>query len=227
MAAASSRLGLGDGAFEVEVVAGPGYRLWAIDFAGRTPVTVAGSSEIDVRPGRQDLGVIMVADRLEDAPECEVDLSECRFTTYNLDVATGDRFVLSNFLEGCEGRVGVDFFFEYEAGETWNIDAFNSDGVVEILEADAEGGNHGDGEYRFQLVDGLGEELDHVTIRIRPRRQRRPSWRRCRTRGTRMRRAGAPHAGSRQRLPLQLPRLLLTPAFFRSLWAGGRPYGPA
>jgi hypothetical protein len=100
----------------------------------------------------------------EEGGACSAD--ECRFDTYNLDVLVGDRFVISNFLGACEGQVGVDFVFAYEDGETWNLDAFNSDRAIEITEADLSGGNHGEGEYRVFLFDSGGEELDHMTIRI-------------------------------------------------------------
>ncbi len=105
-------------------------------------------------------------EREERETPCPTDLSRCRFERYNLDVRVGDRFVLSNFLERCDGDAGVDFAFAYEGDTTWNLAAFNADAVVEIVEADLEGGNHGDGEYRLDLVDARGRELDHATIRI-------------------------------------------------------------
>lgn len=94
------------------------------------------------------------------------EIGECRFDTYNLEVQVGDRFVITNFLERCGGEVGVDFVFGYEGGETWNLDNFNRNGVVEIVEADLAGGNHGDGEYRVSLLSMSGDEMDHMTIRI-------------------------------------------------------------
>lgn len=98
--------------------------------------------------------------------ECEPDLSRCEFERYNVDLRVGDRFVLTNFLEGCRGDVGTDFFFEYEDGTTWNLAAFNVNAVVELVEADREGGPRGKGEFRIDLVGADGEEIDHATIRI-------------------------------------------------------------
>lgn len=91
---------------------------------------------------------------------------ECRFTTYNLDVQVGDTFVLTHFLERCDGRLGANFTFAYEGDETWNLAAFNANLPVTITEADLAGGNKGEGEYRLNLVGPGGEELDHATIRV-------------------------------------------------------------
>lgn len=99
-------------------------------------------------------------------PACPPDVSECRFERYNLDVRVGDRFVLANFVERCDGDAGTDFEFAYEDDTLWNLAAFNANAVVEIVEADLDDGNHGDGEYRLLLVDTEGRELDHATIRI-------------------------------------------------------------
>ncbi len=94
-------------------------------------------------------------------PRCD---AECEFTTYNLDVQVGDVFVLANFVD-CDGAPG-EFVFAYEGAEDWNIDAFNTDLPVTITTIDLEGGNKGAGEYRLNMLDAHGEELDHMTIRI-------------------------------------------------------------
>jgi hypothetical protein len=94
------------------------------------------------------------------------DVEACEFQTYNLDVAVGDRFRVSRFVD-CAAVLGTDYSFAYEGGETWNLDAMNRDDVIEIVDADRAGGNHGDGEYRFQMIDAGGDEIDHMTIRIR------------------------------------------------------------
>src|SRR5688572_13104444 len=90
------------------------------------------SGGLDVGAIRSTSGTPTTGNGDGEGGPCEVDLSECSFTTYNLDVQVGDRFVITNFLERCEGQVGADFIFVYEDDETWNLDAFNSDRVVEI-----------------------------------------------------------------------------------------------
>ncbi len=99
----------------------------------------------------------------EDGVPCAV---ECRFSTYNLDVQVGDTFVLTHFLERCDGRLGANFAFAYDGDETWNLGAFNANEPVTITEADLAGGNKSEGEYRLNLVGPNGEELDHATIRV-------------------------------------------------------------
>jgi hypothetical protein len=93
--------------------------------------------------------------------EGDDDACECEFTTYNLDVRVGDQFVLSNFVS-CDGLIR----FDYEDGEDWNLDNFNTDRAVTIVESDLLAGNKSEGRYRLQLFDDTGEELDHMTIRI-------------------------------------------------------------
>lgn len=98
-----------------------------------------------------------------DDDACEEAEGECRFTTYNLDVRTGDTFVLSHFVS-CGHAPGSGYTFAYEEGAPWNLDAFNADEPVTITDDDLDGGD--DGRYRLLLVDADGEELDHMTIRI-------------------------------------------------------------
>lgn len=101
----------------------------------------------------------------DDGDRVDVDCrSECEFTTYNLDVVVGDSFVLDHFVDCEDGP--APYVFGYEDGEDWNLAAFNSGQLVTILRSDLDGGNKGDGEYRFSMYDAHGEELDHMTIRI-------------------------------------------------------------
>ncbi len=174
------------GRFEIKLEPDVGYQLW-LDGARRAQIDL-GPSPIEQlilqEQERLDLGLITLSvgeiisgepqsdDQGEptgepvNEPNCEVDLRDCEFTTYNLDVEVGDRFVLSNFLSECHGQIGIDLRFEYEDQEAWNLEAFNTNQVIEIDQADLEGGNHGNGEYRFMMVTSEGEELDHMTIRI-------------------------------------------------------------
>ncbi len=119
----------------------------------------AQTSGDDVTPEGGFGGVDVVA-------PCPPDLSRCEFERYNIDVRVSDRFVLTRFLEGCDGEIGVDFAFAYEDDTTWNLTAFNTDEAVEIVEADLDGGNHGEGEYRIELVGADGASIDHATLRI-------------------------------------------------------------
>ena len=96
--------------------------------------------------------------------ECVPETGDCEFTTYNLDVRVGDQFILAHFVE-CEGPAGA-FVFAYEDGEDWNLDAFNADELVTIVEADLLGGNKSEGRYRLSMLDAMGDEVDHMTIRI-------------------------------------------------------------
>lgn len=154
MAQQTQRVVFSDGSSEITVSAEtPTIDVGAIAASG--DVAVAGSSD-DSDDG---------ASSPHGSNECG-EIGECRFDTYNLEVQVGDRFVITNFLERCGGQVGADFVFGYEDGETWNLDNFNRNGVVEIVEADLGGGNHGDGEYRVSLLSLSGDEMDHMTIRI-------------------------------------------------------------
>lgn len=103
-----------------------------------------------------DLGA---GDELGDGDLCA---SECRFSTYNLDVQPGDAFVLSRFV-ACAAPLALHRF-AYEGDETWHLDDMNADLPILVADADATGGD--DGRYRVLLVDADGEEVDHLTIRV-------------------------------------------------------------
>lgn len=163
-----------NGAFELELERGIQHRLWLEDRGTRTPILIGEGEhrvpELVLEEEHLDIGVIETEGedhvaRREGDP-CVRDVSDCRFDTYNIEVRTGDVFVLSNFVERCEGDAGTDYVFGYEDDETWNLTAFNTNTPITIVEADLDGGNHGDGEYRISLFDADGEELDHATIRI-------------------------------------------------------------
>jgi hypothetical protein len=104
----------------------------------------------------------------EDDSHCRpARLDDCSFSTYNLDVQVGDKFILENFIEDCPGELGVDMVFGYEDGESWNLSAVNDNSAIEIVESDLNGGNHGEGEYRLFLLDAsTGDVLDHITVRV-------------------------------------------------------------
>lgn len=93
------------------------------------------------------------------------DACRCEFTTYNLDVRTGDTFVLSRFLSCGVDRGGAVFAYE-EGDETFGLVEFNADLPVTITPEVAAGGEDGEGEYRLSLFALDGDEVDHITIRI-------------------------------------------------------------
>ena len=92
---------------------------------------------------------------------------ECEFTTYNLDVRTGDTFVLARFL-ACVDPLASHTFVQEGDGAPWrHLDAINAGEPITITDADRAGGDHGPGEYRLFLIDDVtGDDVDHMTIRI-------------------------------------------------------------
>jgi hypothetical protein len=96
--------------------------------------------------------------------DSEACVARCRFDRYNLDVRVGDTFVLTNFVT-CPD-VLAHHSFAADGGDWAQLDDANAGVAITITTDDAEGGNHGDGEWRINLVDERGEEVDHATIRV-------------------------------------------------------------
>src|ERR1700710_1546027 len=77
----------------------------------------------------------------------------CGFDRYNLDVQVGDVFVVQDFLT-CSAFTGVSFAMD---GGSWDqLAAINAAQPITISDVDRQGGNHGDGEYRLNIVDAQG-----------------------------------------------------------------------